>query len=116
MPQTGTILAQNLDQTGIYDGYQALFHIIEPEHDVEIMTVAYPGFIGTIGLNSKGVALCNNTIMSYLNIKFTGIPMIFLFRGILSKTNLSDAMNLMEHQLRTGMKDMLRYIIILSRI
>ncbi len=98
MPQTGTILAQNLDQVAIWDGYQILFHIIEPENDLEIMNVAYPGFVGTIGLNNKGLGVCINSIPSYLNMDLIGLPVIFLARGILSKTNINEAIDLMEKQ------------------
>ncbi len=98
MPQNGTILAQNCDQALIWDGYQILFHIIEPENDLEIMTVAYPGFVGTYGLNNKGVGLCFNSMPVYLDEKFQGLPVIFLGRGILNKTNIDEAMNFIEQQ------------------
>ncbi len=98
MPQNGTILAQNCDQALAWDGYQTLFHIVEPENDLEIMTVAYPGFIGIYGLNNKGIGICFNSMPSYLEMELKGLPVLFLSRGILSKTNLNDAIDFMEQQ------------------
>ncbi|MBW2366611.1 MAG: hypothetical protein JRH15_01860 [Deltaproteobacteria bacterium] len=98
MDQNSTILAQNLDQTAVWDGYQVLFHIIEPENDLEIMTVAYPGFVGTLGLNNKGIGVCINSIPMYLNKELKGLPVIFLVRGLLSKSNIDEAIDFMEAQ------------------
>jgi len=98
MPQNGTILAQNCDQALAWDGYQTLFHIIEPENDLEIMTVAYPGFIGIYGLNNKGIGICFNSIPMYLEMELKGLPVLFLSRGILSKTNINEAIDFMEQQ------------------
>ena len=86
-----TLLAQNADKSIIKDGFQTLFHIVEEENDIEILTLAYPGDIGIYGMNNHGVGVCINAIHPTLNYELKGLPQVFLVRGILRQKNVKDA-------------------------
>ncbi len=98
LSDTGSILAQNCDQGLDWDGFQTLFYIPEPEHDVEIMTWGYPGFLGIYGLNSKGVGLCYNSMSQFLEKKLHGLPIVFLTRGLLTKHSFREVETFLRNQ------------------
>lgn len=55
----------------------------------DILMVAEAGFVGKIGLNSKGIGVCLNAIQT--ENKRLGVPTHFILRGILNSEGIVDA-------------------------
>jgi len=82
------ILAQNMDIHRMTDGCQVLLHI--SENDLQAFIFSFAGFIGLTGLNNRPLGVCVNTL-SQLNSSKDGLPVAFILRGLLSKSNLDEA-------------------------
>ena len=87
------ILAQNMDIHRMTDGYQALLHITE--NDLQVLIFSFAGFIGLTGLNNRPLGVCVNTL-SQLNSSNDGLPVAFVVRGLLNRSNLDDAENFLH--------------------
>jgi predicted choloylglycine hydrolase len=85
-----TLVAQNLDLPAYYDGLQVLLHIKDPRTSIESYVFSFAGDIGAVGLNNRSVGMCENTLL-HLKHAADGLPVLFVSRGILSQTNLEDA-------------------------
>lgn len=80
------MISQNLDIDKWMDGFQLLMHIPKSRYGPEQYILTCPGMIGFNGMNEKGIGICVNTIMS-LRAGKTGLPVSFMVRALLSKTN-----------------------------
>ena len=76
------MVAQNLDIPTFYHGFQTLFHIKDPEQDLETYLFTFPGFIAANGINSHSVAVVVNAVQQLENSR-DGLPVAFVIRGIL---------------------------------
>lgn len=83
------IIAQNMDLEGFRDGYQAVLRI-KDESGVESLVLTQPGLIALNGMNNRGVAVTVNTL-SQLAHATNGLPVAFVIRGVLERTNYKDA-------------------------
>lgn len=84
------LVAQNLDLPSYYDGMQALLHIQDEQAGMEIYAVSFAGVVGAVGLNSRGVAMCENTLIQ-LKHASNGLPVMHVSRGILAQPTLEEA-------------------------
>lgn len=57
----------------------------------EYTTVVEAGLLAKTGLNDAGVAVCTNTLVSYLDEGKTGVPYHVLLRSLLDAESISDA-------------------------
>jgi isopenicillin-N N-acyltransferase-like protein len=85
-----TILAQNMDLPGYYDGTQTLLHIKHHDQELESLVFTAAGLIGTTGLNSLGIGVCVNTL-AQLTQSSTGLPVAFVTRSLLESRSLRAA-------------------------
>ncbi len=92
------MIAQNLDLPAYYDGMQVLFRIKDPVTAIDAYVISMAGVLGVIGVNNRGVALCENTLIM-LNHAHDGLPVVFVSRGILSQPALEDAVSFV-HKIR----------------
>jgi isopenicillin-N N-acyltransferase like protein len=84
------ILAQNMDLPKYYDDTQTLLRIRDDSRDLESLVFTAAGIIGTIGLNSRGVGICCNTL-AQLSHAYHGLPVGFIVRRVLESTTLDEA-------------------------
>lgn len=89
------LLAQNLDLAQYLDGHQVLLRVNCDESDGEIIMLSVPGMISLMGMNSHGLAVCDNTL-TQLRTDPAGVPIYALYRLILESRSCKDARNLVE--------------------
>lgn len=80
----GRIVAQNMDLPRHFDGTQVV--VRSPSE----MAFTAAGLTVATGMNAAGVGVCVNSIMDRPTAP-TGLPVAFVIRGVLSKTNAADA-------------------------
>jgi hypothetical protein len=90
------MIAQNLDLPAYYDGMQAVLHIKEERDDMEIYAISFAGVVGAVGLNSRGVGMCENTLIQ-LKHAADGLPVMHVSRGILAQSTLEDAVSFVHN-------------------
>ncbi len=84
-----TIVAQNMDTSSYWDGFQVLLHIKYPDGlETYIFTAA--GGISMNGMNNRGLAISCNTILQ-CDYSKVGLPEVFVVRAILEKSNVEEA-------------------------
>ncbi len=84
-----TIVAQNMDIPGFYQKYPTLLRI-KNEAKPDTLVLTCPGLIGVNGMNSASVAVACNTLLQ-LRPSRSGVPCLFVVRGVLERANLRDA-------------------------
>ncbi len=89
------LLAQNLDLAQYLDGYQVLLRVNCDESDGDIMMLSVPGMISLMGMNSYGLAVCDNTL-TQLRTDANGVPIYALYRLIMESRSCSAARALIE--------------------
>lgn len=87
------LLAQNLDLAQYLDGFQILLRMPCDSGPGEIMALSVPGMISLMGMNSHGLAVCDNTLPQ-LSIDPAGVPVFALYRTLLERRSLTDAVAL----------------------
>lgn len=90
------ILAQNWDSHILLDGSQALLHIRYPANGLEIYSIAAIGRIGPFGLNNRGIGLCLNSLNEFVNFSASGLPVVFLSRGVLEQPDYRSAVSFLR--------------------
>jgi isopenicillin-N N-acyltransferase like protein len=85
-------IAQNLDVPGYFDGHQVVLRIKDHETNHETLVFSVDGMIALAGLNNHGIGMCCNAILQ-LNHSKDGLPVAFVYRGVLSKSNIVDAID-----------------------
>ncbi|MGH6931770.1 MAG: C45 family autoproteolytic acyltransferase/hydrolase [Dongiaceae bacterium] len=86
----GTIIGQTMDLPVWMNGFQTLLLIrdVASETDAYVVTVA--GMIGLMGVNSRGLGVCVNTLLQ-LNHSPAGLPVAFVTRGLLGRSDVRGA-------------------------
>lgn len=84
-----TIVAQNMDIPGFYQKYPLLLRIRRTDGP-DVLALSCPGLIGVNGMNSASVAVACNTLLQLAPSR-TGIPCLFVVRGVLRAENLAAA-------------------------
>jgi isopenicillin-N N-acyltransferase-like protein len=90
------ILAQNWDSHIFLEGSQALLHIRYPGDELEIYSIAAIGRIGPFGLSSRGIGLCMNSLNEFVNYSPSGLPVVFLSRGVLEQPDYRSAVSFLQ--------------------
>lgn len=93
-----SITAQNMDIPKYFHGYQTVMKITD-ENEIESIILTIPGHIGITGMNNKQVSV-NCNILMQLDYQRKGLPVSFIVRGILGKSNANQAisfLNQIEH-------------------
>jgi hypothetical protein len=88
-----TLVAQNLDLAQYLDGFQLLFRYPCDESSGEILALSVPGMIALNGMNSRGLAVCDNALTD-LRSSPTGVPVFALYRLLLECPDLARAIEL----------------------
>lgn len=89
------LLAQNLDLAQYLDGFQVLLRVNCDESDGEIIMLSVPGMISLMGMNSHGLAVCDNTL-TQLRTDANGVPIYALYRLLLESPSRAAARALIE--------------------
>ena len=83
------MLGQNNDLPPYYEGTHALLHIKYPD-GLEALVFTWAGLLAQNGVNNKGVGVTMNIVPTAEGTE-TGVPMPYIIRGILEKSNLDEA-------------------------
>ncbi|MGY5881417.1 MAG: C45 family peptidase [Candidatus Thorarchaeota archaeon] len=86
-----TFIAQNDDWNEVFQQFMILLHI-KQDSKPDIFQHCDAGTLGGNGINSAGVALCANSLLSG-GWTFKGIPHLFVKRKILNSENMVDAVS-----------------------
>jgi hypothetical protein len=89
------LLAQNLDLAQFLDGHQVLLRVNCDESSGDIMMLSVPGMISLMGMNSHGLAICDNTL-TQLRTDPNGVPIYALYRLLMESRSCSAARALIE--------------------
>ncbi len=89
-------IAQNMDIESFTDGYQVLLRIARHGDRPEQLILTHPGCIAFTGMNEAGIGACMNTLMQ-LKASTTGLPVAFIVRGILGKTDKADLLQFIQN-------------------
>jgi hypothetical protein len=92
-PGRPTLIAQNLDLSQFMDGFQVLFRYPCDESAGEILALSVPGMISLNGMNSHGLAVCDNALTD-LKSSPNGVPVFALYRLLLECPDLARAIDL----------------------
>lgn len=84
------LIGHNLDLGAYLNGYQTLFRFGCNRTDGEITTLSVPGMISLIGMNSHGLAICDNSL-GQLRPDPEGVPVYVLYRLLLECASLRAA-------------------------
>jgi isopenicillin-N N-acyltransferase like protein len=68
----------------------------------DFVTVVEAGLLAKTGMNSSGIGLCANALVSDSDRGVPGIPFHLLLRGILDAENLSDALTVLQSGYRSS--------------
>ncbi|MFS0490278.1 C45 family autoproteolytic acyltransferase/hydolase [Leadbetterella byssophila] len=90
-----TIVAQNVDIDNYMQGYQVLLHIQGDKQTPEQYIMSCAGFLGFAGMN-KNLSLVINALTD-VNSSVEGLPVTFVFRGILSKKTAQEALDFVHY-------------------
>jgi isopenicillin-N N-acyltransferase-like protein len=89
-----TMVAQTMDLPSWHDGAQALLRF--PDRDgTQTLVFTSAGMIGLMGVSTGGLGICVNTL-SQLQTSRTGLPVAFVMRGALRRTNVSEAVSFLR--------------------
>jgi predicted choloylglycine hydrolase len=88
------IVAQNLDVPVFYHAHPMVMRV-RREGGPDTMVLTCPGLIGVNGMNAAGVAIACNTLLQ-LNRSPTGVPCLFVVRGVLEQKSLAEAQAWLE--------------------
>jgi len=77
-------IAQNMDLSPFYDGFQLVLHIKSRNSDLESLVLTVPGLIGLNGVNNKSVGICCNTLLQLSHCR-DGLPVACIVRGVLQQ-------------------------------
>jgi isopenicillin-N N-acyltransferase like protein len=87
-------IAQNIDITPFYHGFEILLDIKDRNTDSRILVTSFVGYIGANGLN-KNIGITENTL-SDLKSSLNGLPVCCVARGVLEKDSFKDAVNFIK--------------------
>jgi isopenicillin-N N-acyltransferase like protein len=87
-------IAQNIDITPFYHGFEILLDIKDKNTDSSILVTTFVGYIGANGLN-KNIGITENSL-SDLKSSLDGLPVCCVARGVLGKHSFKDAVNFIK--------------------
>lgn len=93
--ERAALLAQNLDLAQFLDGFQVLLRVNCDDSDGDILMLSVPGMISLMGMNSHGLAVCDNSL-TQLRSDLRGLPIYALYRLILERRSCAEARELIE--------------------
>jgi len=70
------------------EAFSRLVHVT-PDHGPDFVSYTYPGFPGQMGVNSKGIALCVNALVT--DEHRIGVPFQIITREVLQQESIGDA-------------------------
>lgn len=78
--------------------------VLEAEQDdgPNYVTVVEAGLLAKTGLNANGIGLCANSLVSDLDRGAPGVPYHIVLRAILDARNLTDALDAVQHHVRSS--------------
>jgi predicted choloylglycine hydrolase len=88
-------IAQNIDITPFYHGYQILLDISDKDSNSRKFVTTFVGYIGANGLN-KNIGITANTL-SDLRSSLNGLPVCCIARGVLEKASFDEAVNFIKN-------------------
>lgn len=89
------MIAQNLDMPGLYDGYQVILHVKDPDSDLESFVYTIAGVIAADGMNNHAIGVCVNTLLQLDNCR-DGLPVACVVRGILAQKTEDAAIRFLQ--------------------
>jgi isopenicillin-N N-acyltransferase like protein len=75
---------------------------VQQDRGPDFVTVVEAGLLAKTGMNSSGIGLCANALVSDSDRGVPGIPFHLLLRGILDAENLSDALTVLQSGYRSS--------------
>ncbi len=84
-----TLMGQTMDIAAWSEGLQALLHLHDDDGR-ETYVFTFAGFIGLLGLNSRGVGICCNALLE-LDHSDRGLPVAAVMRGVLGHDDPASA-------------------------
>jgi len=84
-----TLMGQTMDIAAWSEGLQALLHLHDDDGR-ETYVFTFAGFIGLLGLNSRGVGICCNALLE-LDHSDRGLPVAAVMRGVLGHDDPTSA-------------------------
>lgn len=94
-PERPAIVAQNLDLAHYLDGFQVMLRTPCDQSEGEIIALSVPGMISLNGMNSFGLAVCDNAL-GQLRTNLDGVPIFAIYRLLLEARSLVEAQNLVQ--------------------
>ena len=94
--QQPALVAQNLDTPAWLNGYQTLLRIRYPASDLQSLVVTEAGLVGICGLNSRGTAVCQNTLAIQLKHAPDGLGAMLVARGLIDQGPFEAAINFLH--------------------
>ncbi len=91
-----SMVAQTVDISPYYDGFQVLLHIKYPSSSLESLVFTYAGLIVLIGMNNQSLGIGCNTVLQ-LNYSKDGLPVAFVVREFLEQSTPDDAIKFMHN-------------------
>ncbi|MCC6793420.1 MAG: hypothetical protein IT336_17180 [Thermomicrobiales bacterium] len=95
IPGHPPVVAQTMDIPSLHDGSQVVVHH-KPDEGVESLVFTGAGMIALNGANAAGVGVVVNNL-AMLPSSRSGLPVMFVIRGILERTTLAAAVEFVEN-------------------
>jgi len=92
---TPTLMGQNMDIPSASEGFEVLFDIRDDKSGIRSMVFSIAGLIGVIGMNNQPLGIGNNSLKQ-LAVSVNGLPVNFILRGLLNKTNAEEAITFLH--------------------
>jgi isopenicillin-N N-acyltransferase like protein len=96
-----TLLGQNWDWL-LHSFDTCVVLEVQQDDGPDFVTVVEAGLLAKTGMNSSGIALCTNALVSDADRGVPGVPFHLLLRGILDAENLSDALTVLQRGFRSS--------------
>jgi hypothetical protein len=61
------------------------------DSEPETLLPTFAGLVGPFGLNSRGIGVCNNSLVPVMSHATRGLPTTFISRGVLAQSSFEDA-------------------------
>ncbi len=100
----GLIVGQNVDWLAVMDHSSVILHLM-PEGGPQLLIYANAGLLGYPGMNSAGLVLCLNMLVS--DGWTYGLPSILLMRAMLEQTSIEAAERLLARWPRSSSRNYL---------
>lgn len=94
-PAGPAIVAQNMDCGAYMHGLQVVLRVRDPRLELDQLIFTTAGKISLCGMNSRGLAMCCNTLSQLANTR-DGLPEDFVVRGFLSRATLAEGLEFLR--------------------